>query len=157
MSNAKKRYLIITEKPGAAKCMRDVFAKMGSEVNFEADIVPANNHVININDNVLVHDNNRAYIMALPILRLKNRTVDENFRVDADGLWAGCGRRIADLIGRNQYDAIVNACDDDEEGELKFQYVVESMGLEKFETRRLMMRSYFEADLIEGLMRLNGD
>ena len=157
MNGTKKRYLIITEKPSVAKCLRDVYAKMGTAVNFEADIVPANNHVVNTNNNMLVNKYNRANIVTLPILRLKNRPVDENFRVDADGMWAGFGRRIADLISKNQYDAIVNACDDDEEGELEFQYVIESMGLEKCETKRLAMNSYFEADLMNALMRLNDD
>lgn len=155
MSNTKKRYLIITEKPSIAKHLRDIYAKMEDKANFEADIVPANNHVVNINDKVLVHDSSREMVMTLPVLRLKNRDVNEDFRVDAEGMWAGNGRRIADLVNRNRYDAIVNACDNDEEGELKFRYVIESIGLEDFETRKLEMYSLTEAEIVEGLIALN--
>lgn len=59
--------------------------------------------------------------MALPVLHLKNHDVNPDFRVISDGMWEAQGERIKALIGLNQYDAIVNACDVDEEGELKFQ------------------------------------
>jgi DNA topoisomerase IA len=155
MSNTKKRYLIIAEKPSVAKYLRDIYAKMGDQANFDADIVPANNHVFNINDRLLVNDDNRNAILSLPVLRLKDHIINEDFRVDTEGMWAGNGRRIASLVNRNQYDVIVNACDQDEEGELTFQYVIESMGLENFETRRLILSNLYEANVVDALIALN--
>lgn len=155
MATERKRYLIIAAKPSAAKNIRDAYVSIGDDAKFDADIVPANNCVINVNDRLLVHDDNREELMAMDVLKLKDRDIDLNFRVVTEEPWNKFGNRITHLVNTNQYDAIVNACDQNEEGELMFQYTIESLGLDRFETKRLPIGSFVGSDVVIGLMVLN--
>jgi DNA topoisomerase IA len=59
------------------------------------------------------------------------------------------------MVKKNQYDAIVNATDADTEGELEFQYMIESLGLERMKTERIYLFDITESVIESELMTLN--
>lgn len=121
----KKRYLFVAEKSSTKKLLEKSFKKVKNKVNYDVDFVVSNNCVIDIA--------NPAYrtsvesLREYPILKLNGREIGEHYRIITDGFRKKCEEKIVKKLSENGYDAIVNACDPDEEGLLNFAYVVESL------------------------------
>jgi DNA topoisomerase IA len=148
----RKKYLILVEKPSIAKMVREAYEHMGNNVKFDADIVPVTSHVENIETSCL----NKQSISEFSSFTLKGMDVSDKFVVyDYGNSQIQFAEDIKELVRRNHYDAIVNACDTDEEGDLEFQYTIEHLSLTEFETRRLYFWGYCLNNLEDELMTLN--
>lgn len=166
----RKRYLIITEKPWWAKQIKDVYDAMGDKTLFDADFASANCHVVDVlntcdhfaggkildlvnGDTWIDEDGNVGVVEKFC---LKNREVSDEFRVLRGGTYEkNMSENIRNLVTNNHYDAIVNACEACEEGNLKFQYAIESLGLEKFTTKRMYLFGPCMNNIEDELMLLN--
>lgn len=152
---SRKRFLMIVEKPSIAVNISQAYNAIKDYVNYNVDIAVANNFVFDINDKYIVRDENRDEMSKHPVLKLRNRQVDECFRiVKDDDVNKAREKHIAKLVEKHQYDAIVNACDMDEAGDLIFAYTIESLGLDKYLSIRLNTKSLSSAYLESTLLKL---
>ena len=58
------------------------------------------------------------------------------------------GSQILKLVQENTYDAIVNDCDPDDAGDLIFQYVIETLNLQSYQTIRIHYSDLTEDSLV---------
>ena len=148
-----KKFLMIVEKPLIKTLIERVYESMGDEVNYDMDIALANNFVFDINDKLLVNKDNFETMNQHPVLRLSNQQVNEYFRIIK--ISGERDEHIMKLIASNHYDAIINACDIDEYGDLMFAYTIESLGLGEYPTLRFNETCLTDAYLANELLRLN--
>lgn len=147
-----KRYLIVAPKQSIAKTVVDVYKKMGESAAFMADVLPINCHVVDLQNN---HFSQETLSLFKPFV-LKKINITDRFRISCDT--ESCierGKTIREFVKKNKYDAIVNACDADTEGELEFQYMIESLGLENIKTERIYLFDITESTIEAELMTLN--
>lgn len=165
-----KRYLVIAEKPYIAREIEKVYEKIRNELNFDADFASANCHIVDAY-NTCTHsaggkvldlvngdtwENEDGSVGVVKKFALKTKEVGDQYRV-----LKGCGyekkmsEMIRSLVADNQYDAIVNACDTCKEGELKFFYTLESLGLERYEKKGMHLDWYSDEKIEEELRVLS--
>ena len=143
----KQKYLFVVEKPSLKKILEKSFKKNKNKIDYDIDIVISNNCVVDLYEPALRSSVDR--LREEPILKLQNREIDERYRVVL-GTWREkCGTIISQKIKTNEYDAIVNACDPDEEGELTFAYTIESLQLYGLRQKRFDFLSLSDAELRE--------
>lgn len=147
-----KKYLIIAPKPSIAKIIEGVYKNMGESAAFEADVLPVNCHVIDCNNTRFPQETLEEF----KPFNLKKVNVPPRYKISCNGqAHIDCGKAIQKMVNKNQYDAIVNATDADTEGELEFQYMIESLGLERMKTERIYMFDITESVIESELMTLN--
>lgn len=153
----RKKFLMIVEKPSIMALIKRVYESTKDMANYDLDIAVANNFVFDINDKFIVREDNFEEMNQHPSLKLKNRQVDERFRIitSDDDITKARESRILSLVNANSYDAIINACDMDEPGNLIFAYTIESMGLDEYLTIRFVENNLSEAYLTSKLLDLN--
>lgn len=148
----RKRYLIFVEKPSIAKMVLEAYEHMGNKAKFDADIVPMHNHVENIQTSCL----DKQSLSKFTSFTLQGMDVSDKFVVyDYGNSQIQFAEDIKSLVAKNHYDAIVNACAPDEEGDLEFQYTIEHLNLAEFATKRLYLWGYCLNNLADELMTLN--
>ena len=152
--NAKRNFLVITEKPLLANIIKQAFEELGEACDFNIDIELKNNHIINIDD---IGHTYRISVDLIDYKRYKPKSKD------IDGVFIihefspeYSGARIKELIAANQYSAIINACEHDTEGNLTFLYTLESLGLEEYPSVSLEAELMVDIESIKrGLLKLN--
>ena len=150
---SRPHYLMITEKLYIARMFEKVLTRMENEapLSFDIDIVPANNHVYNNRSMVTLSIDSECNSNEL---RIGNRTI-HGYTVVTSGYMDGVTPMVKMMLEQNNYDAIVNACSPNVEGDLKFKYMLASLGIDTYPIRRLNV-DYFTEDVIEReLNRLN--
>lgn len=153
----RKKFLMIVEKPSIRRLIERVYESMIDSANYDLDVAVANNFVFDINDKFIVREDNFDEMNQHLPLQLKSRQADECFRLitsDDEGI-KGRNERIFSLVNTNHYDAILNACDMDEPGDLIFVYTIESLGLDEYPTIRFITNSLSDAYLTDRLLDLN--
>ena len=148
----RKRYLIIVEKPSHAMHITNAYEKMKDKVGFGIDVVCAICYVDNMDETRLPPEDLKEFVP----FKLWSAEVKDCFRVHANGEhYKNRARQIDELVAKNHHDAIVNACDNDEAGELIFLYTLETLGLEAYPTMRIQLRGLIEAEISGELLALN--
>lgn len=147
-----KKYLIVTEKPSMVRSLESVYKQMGESAEFEADFLPVNCHVVNVKTSKLSADS----IADHRPFNLKAKKVTPNFKLHCGAdIQIARGEEILKMVKTNKYDAIINACDPDDEGDLEFQYMLESLGLERHKTERIYLFDLSDSLIESELMTLN--
>ena len=166
----KNRYLIIADKPYITNEIRKVYEEMKDDLQFAADFASANCHVVDAfntcpltavgkvlnlvdGDSWTDEDGNVGVVEEF---ELKHVKVGKQYRVIRDGTYGkNMSENILELVKNNNYDAIVNACDSAVEGNLRFWYTIESIGLDKHETKRMYLLGFCLNNLEDELLLLN--
>lgn len=95
----------------------------------------ANNYIINVT--LPFYQLTEEEINKLPTVCINGKKLDSKFR-----LASSPDEDISkNLLKENKFEAIVNACDPDEEVNLQFDYMVDSLGLNKY---RIINLSIFD-------------
>jgi DNA topoisomerase IA len=149
----RKKYLVIVEKRYIARIFDKLLAEMENEgvLNADIDVIPANNHVVNTNSRFGIMVGEGCEVGAL---ELKDRVVPENYKLVTSAHMDAIGSIALMLVQQNNYDVVVNACDIDAEGDLKFRYMIESLGLDKCEQRRMVIAYLTENNISNALHNL---
>lgn len=147
-----KKYLIIAPKPSVAKTIENVYKNMGEMAEFTADVVSVNCHVVDMNSTKLSNET----LAQFKSFTLKKANVPPRYKISAeDKLFIDRGAAIKEMVKSGHYTAIINACDPDTDGDLEFQYMIESLGLERCRTERVYLFDLEESLIESELMTLN--
>ena len=128
-----KKYLIIVEKNYIKKRFKEIFESIKSELSFDIDIAVANNHILNLDSHIIYDLKDIEHTEVV----IGDRKYPKNYRLICNGPYEDFGNIITKLVNENHYDAIVNACDVDDCGNMIFNYVIYSLGLGSYETKRM--------------------
>ena len=154
-----KRYLVIVEKPYTKKLFKGVYENIKDKLDYVADFALVDNFVVDTScEKVREMFPKEQYEEFLkweaPVL--KNKDVGSGFRVYyKDSYYDKCRERIMKLFTDNDYNAIINACDPDESGDVSFQFMIERLSLDACKRGRLYWYSLEEKDVEKILLSLN--
>ncbi len=153
-----KRYLVMVEKPYTKKLFKGVYEKNKDKLDYVADFALVDNFVVDTScervKEIFPKEQYEEFLKwEAPVL--KNKDVGSGFRVSyKDSYYDRCREHILKLFTENNYDAIINACDPDESGDVSFQFTIERLSLDACKKIRLGWFGLDEKDLEKSLFTL---
>ena len=144
------KYLVVVEKPYIKKLFENVFESIRTIVNFEIDIVVANNHILDLNSHIIYDLNGVNHER----LVLGGQLFPDNYRLICDEVYRDYGDAILWKVENNSYDAIINMCDPDEVGDMIFRFTLESLNLNHFKTGRILCRDLTDSTIRDSLFTI---
>jgi hypothetical protein len=145
-----KRYLIIAEKKSIREPIQEACDKHKGLLDFVADVTYMANPVAHISDKVFSIDPTAG---VWEKLELKTTEVPEGYYVANTKFTPVQVNEITSLIQANDYDLIINACDNGLYGQFAYLYTKEKVGF-SIPDKRMWHMDLTENGIIRALQQL---
>ena len=116
---------MIVEKPYIQRCVLKNFNEIKRFVKYDMDIAVANNIIIDLDKSIIY---NLQDVDNFDVI-INETEYPKRYRLITSGVYKDANETLVNLLQKNNYDAIINACGTHKCEQMTFDYVIDSFKL----------------------------